>query len=49
MFKAIKLERKLLGFKHTNGMILEVRAKLTGLLVTEESRQQQVLSREMQL
>jgi len=49
MFKVIKLGRKLLGFKNTNAMVLEVGAKLTGLLVIEESVQQQALSREMQL
>lgn len=49
MFKVIKLGEKWLGFKNTNGIVLEVREKLTGLLVTEKSMQQQVLSREMQL
>lgn len=49
MFEVIKVGRKLLGFKNTNGMLLEVGAKSTGVLVTEEATQQQVLSREMQL
>lgn len=46
MFEVIKVGRKLLDFKNTNGMLLEVRAKSTGVLVTT---QQQALSREMQL
>lgn len=49
VFKVIKPGRKLLSFKNTNGIILVVRGKLTELLVTEESMQQQVLSGEMQL
>lgn len=48
MFEVIKVRRKL-GFKNTNGMLLEIRTKSTGVLVTEESTQQQVLPREMQL
>lgn len=43
MFKVIELGRKVLGFKNQNGMVLEVRAMLTGLLVIEESMQQQVM------
>lgn len=37
MFEVIKVGRKLLGFRNTNGMVLEVRAKSTGVLVTKES------------
>jgi len=44
MFRVTKLERKMLAFKDTNGTFLRGRAKLTGLLVIEESTQQQVLS-----
>lgn len=43
MFKVIELGRKVLGFKNQNGMVLEVRAMLIGLLVVEKSMQQQVM------